>query len=94
MGSQSYNAIKAALFDHLEQASGKRVADNHKLETHIGKDAVNLDAFLRDVNNLPRYRSDGLFLTSAKVPPSASVDQLLNAVVQNYRDRGWLVTLP
>ncbi len=94
MGSQSYTAIKSALFDSLERASGRKVADNHKVMTHIGKRDADLDTFLDEVNNLPRYRSDGLFLTPAKVPPAASVDQLLTAVVQNYRDRGWVVTLP
>lgn len=94
MGSQSYTAIKSALFDSLEQASGRKVADNHKVETHIARRNMDLDAFLNEVNNLPRYRSDGLFLTSTQIPPAASVDQLLTAVIQNYRNRGWQVTLP
>lgn len=94
MASQSFNTIKVALFDHLEQSSGKKVAHNHKVATHIGPGKTALDGYLNVVNDLPLFRFDGLFLAPRQIPPNADVDQLLAVVVQNYSDRGWLVTVP
>lgn len=94
MSSQSYDAIRVAVFDHLEQTSGKKVASNHKLATHIGQSDSALADYVSTLNRLPLFRSDGLFLASGRIPPSANVDQLLNAIVHNYRERGWLITLP
>lgn len=94
MGQRSLEAIKHTLFDRLKQASGKKVAYNHKIETHIGKGPQNFTAFLNVLNNLPLYRADGLFLAPGVLSHTAKVEDLLTVILTNYRLRGWSFTSP
>lgn len=97
MKKRSFTELKDTLFSRLNQASGKKVAHNHKVTTHIGKHPsapVAFNSFLAVVNDLEPYKTDGLFLAPGILSHTASVEDLLAVITDNYERRGWTVTLP
>lgn len=91
MPTQYYQEIRNRLFGRLHKASGKKVAYNHKVSTHIGNQAAALPAFLSVLNKLDGFRQEGLFLTPGKVDPKPSIEELLSAILDDYQERGWTI---
>ncbi|WP_390912437.1 hypothetical protein [Pseudosulfitobacter sp. SM2401] len=91
MAKQSYFTIRDRVFQRLKQTSGKKVAHNHKVATHIGPGATTLSAYLNVLNALPGFVADGVFLAPGEVVSKPSVEDLLTAVIEDYNSRGWLI---
>lgn len=91
MPTQRYQIIRDRLFARLRQASGKKVAYNHKVSTHIGDQPNALNAFLNVLNNLPGFQEDELFLTPGEVIPKPNVEELLAAIFDDYLSRNWKI---
>ena len=91
MSKQSYQVIRDQLFTRLRKASGKKVAYNHKVSTHIGAGGVTLDAFLNVLNDLPVFKADRVFLAPGKVKKNPNVEELLAVVFDDYKQRGWTI---
>ncbi|MBM1691605.1 hypothetical protein [Sulfitobacter geojensis] len=91
MPSQSYQVIRDRLFIRLKAASGKKVAYNHKIATHIGSHPASLPAFLSVLNDHPEFKAEGLFLAPGSVLQNDSVENLLAAIFRNYKARGWTI---
>lgn len=91
MAKQSYFIIRDWVFQRLKQTSGKKVAHNHKVSTHIGPGATALSAYLSVLNGLPGFVADGVFLAPGDVVSKPSVEELLTAIIDDYDSRGWLI---
>lgn len=89
MPKQSYQVIRDRLFTRLNAASGKKVAYNHRIATHIGSQPAALTAFLTVLNDLSAFKAEGLFLAPGSVLQNDSVENLLAAIFRNYKARGW-----
>ncbi len=89
MPRRSYQDIRDWLFARLQQTSGKKVAYNHKVSTHIGKGLPTLYAYLNVLNTMPQFNADGLTLVPGNVLGSFKVEDLLGAIFEDYQSRGW-----
>jgi len=89
MPRRSYQDVRDWLFARLHQTSGKKVAYNHKLATHIGPGAAALFAYLDELNTVPEFEADGMTLVPGNVLVSFNVEQLLGAIFDDYQSRGW-----
>lgn len=91
MPQRSYQDIRDWLFDRLRRTSGKYVTYNHKVSTHIGTGTTALHAYLNVINNVPEFKADGLTLVPGNVLASFNVEQLLGAIFDDYKSRGWTI---
>ncbi len=91
MHQRSYQEVRDWLFARLHRTSGKHVAYNHKVSTHIGKGATTLFAYLNVLNEVPEFERDGLTLVPGNVLTSFNVEQLLGAIFDDYKSRGWTI---
>lgn len=91
MKERSYQEIRDALFGRLRQTSGKKVAYNHRIATHIGEEDQALDAYLAVLNKVALFAQDGVYLTPGDVPQKGSVEDLLGAIFTDYKNRDWRI---
>ena len=91
MPTQTYQVIRDRLFNRLKQTSGKKVAYNHRLKTHLGDNDAGVAAYMAVLNNTAGFKEDGLSLAPGIVNRNSYVEDLLAAIYDNYKARGWTI---